>query len=265
MQSLMSKPSQDIPRLLLRAEFERRLQSNPRYSLRRFAEQLEIDSSLLSKIIQGKRKISSEMARKIIQNGNLSEDEKEVFVSRYMLAHLGQDSMNTKPSKTAKNTISQVLFAVISDPVHYVILELLTIERYRSDLELMARAIDRSVAEVQSCLRKLRTVGLVEGSHRDWKRASGRNLIADPKTTGPALKASHQKILEKSVVAMNEVPIELRSHLWMTLPVNPAKIPVAKALLEEFRDRLTDTLETGETESVYHLVFNLFPAHRISS
>jgi uncharacterized protein (TIGR02147 family) len=254
----------DIPRSLLHSEFKRRSAVNPRYSLRRFAQQLEIDPSLLSKIIQGKRKISAEIAKKVIKNGNLSANEKEVFISQYLKEQLDHESemSSAENAKQKERALSQAVFGVISDPIHYVILEMLSIPKFRKNLDTMAHTLEMTRAQIQSCLRRLRTVGLVSGSHLSWTRLEGRNLIADPKVSGPSMRLSHRRILEKSIQAMDNVPIEKRSHLWMTFPVNPSKLPIAQALLEEYRGKITDLLEEGPTESVYHLSFNLFPAHR---
>jgi transcriptional regulator with XRE-family HTH domain len=48
----------------LRAEFERRQQSNPRYSLRAFARHLGTDHSTLSQILRSRRNLSARLVRR---------------------------------------------------------------------------------------------------------------------------------------------------------------------------------------------------------
>ncbi|MCB0367115.1 MAG: helix-turn-helix transcriptional regulator [Bdellovibrionaceae bacterium] len=67
----MEKESHDEFRQLLQEELDRRISKNPRYSLRAFAAALQVDSSLLSKILNNKRAISLSMAEHLIGRLNL--------------------------------------------------------------------------------------------------------------------------------------------------------------------------------------------------
>src|SRR5690606_17555426 len=52
-------------RELLKNEFHRRTEKNPTFSMRAFSLKLGIDQSLLSKLLQGKRSFSEDVASKI--------------------------------------------------------------------------------------------------------------------------------------------------------------------------------------------------------
>ncbi|HAZ13222.1 MAG: hypothetical protein A2X86_00670 [Bdellovibrionales bacterium GWA2_49_15] len=63
-------------RLYLKAQLAERQGRNPRYSLRSFARFLEIDSSALSKIMNGKRALGQKMMQRMgerLQKGPQSE------------------------------------------------------------------------------------------------------------------------------------------------------------------------------------------------
>ncbi len=62
-------------RQFLEDELARRSQNYPRYSLRAFARHLEVDSSFLSKILNGKRTVTMRTIRMFGERLNLTPDE----------------------------------------------------------------------------------------------------------------------------------------------------------------------------------------------
>jgi plasmid maintenance system antidote protein VapI len=61
---LESNQTSDL-RGLIEEEFMRRREKNPKYSLRGYARHLEVDPSLLSKVLRNKRNISKNLSKKI--------------------------------------------------------------------------------------------------------------------------------------------------------------------------------------------------------
>lgn len=66
-------------RQFLEDELARRSQNSPRYSLRAFARHLEVDSSFLSKILNGKRTVTMRTIRMFGERLNLTHDELQRF------------------------------------------------------------------------------------------------------------------------------------------------------------------------------------------
>ncbi len=66
-------------RLLLQRELVKRCKSNERYSLRSFAQYLNVDSSRLSKMLRGQRPINSQYVEKIGKRLGLSPMTIEEF------------------------------------------------------------------------------------------------------------------------------------------------------------------------------------------
>ncbi|AHI04989.1 hypothetical protein BDW_02405 [Bdellovibrio bacteriovorus W] len=66
-------------RQFLEDELARRSQNYPRYSLRAFARHLEVDSSFLSKILNGKRTVTMRTIRMFGERLNLAPDELSRF------------------------------------------------------------------------------------------------------------------------------------------------------------------------------------------
>ncbi|MNJ92610.1 hypothetical protein D3C87_102830 [compost metagenome] len=66
-------------RQFLEDELARRSQNSPRYSLRAFARHLEVDSSFLSKILNGKRTVTMRTIRMFGERLNLQNEELQRF------------------------------------------------------------------------------------------------------------------------------------------------------------------------------------------
>lgn len=66
----------------LQSTLERRAQANPRYSLRAFARDLQMDPSVLSKILLGNRGISSGNLVKLCKGLGYSDEQTQVYLSQ---------------------------------------------------------------------------------------------------------------------------------------------------------------------------------------
>ena len=66
-------------RIFLKKELKRRCSRNPNYSLRAFARFLEIDVSLLSKVLRAKHTMSESTFKKIARRMKLDEVTHEKF------------------------------------------------------------------------------------------------------------------------------------------------------------------------------------------
>ncbi|MGZ3843673.1 MAG: DUF4423 domain-containing protein [Bdellovibrio sp.] len=86
-------------RQYLEDELARRSQSYPRYSLRAFARHLEVDSSFLSKILNGKRTVTMRTIRMFGERLNLNPDE---------LKHFGEISRERKMKRKLERLLDKM-------------------------------------------------------------------------------------------------------------------------------------------------------------
>jgi plasmid maintenance system antidote protein VapI len=63
------------------AELERRKKKNPRYSLRAFAQALQVDPSALSRILSGKQELSLQSCLRLVKQLTMSAEERKLFVA----------------------------------------------------------------------------------------------------------------------------------------------------------------------------------------
>ena len=79
-----------------------------------------------------------------------------------------------------------------------------------------------------------------------------------------ALRISHRQSIEQALLALNEIPIELRDITSITMAIDLKRLPLAKKIIKEFRLKMSDVLEKGDQSEVYNLNIQLLPVSRRS-
>jgi plasmid maintenance system antidote protein VapI len=241
-------------------EFRRHLQNelilrckrNPRYSLRAFAQQLEIDASALSKILNGKRPIGRKTILQLGSRLGMKPDE----LKRYT---------GTPDEQDAEDTFEQLAldqFAIISDWYHFAILELMATDRFNPDPKSIARTLGLKLVEVNAAISRLKRVGLLEISNDGiWKdKSSGFSTNLGSDILSGAHRLMQEQFLTKALEALRSTPIELRDHSTMTVAIDTKKLPEARERMKKFRRSLAKFLADGDSKTaVYNLNLALFP------
>lgn len=234
---------------LLQGAYRTRRDRNPSYSLRAFSRAIGISPTTLSKVFRYERNLSPRNLKKLASFLELSPFEVEKLSVR-SLARLG--------GKAVSRTLEEDEFRLISDWYYFAILSLAKTSTCLADARWIAKRLGLSAVEAQGALRRLERMGLV--------RKKGRKLIRTSEpihTTSDvpsfALKKFHRQQLAIAIQAIERVPLDRRDITSTTMAIDPARIPLAKKKLAEFRELLSDFLEGGERKDVYLLSLQLFP------
>jgi DNA-binding MarR family transcriptional regulator len=234
---------------VLRIELARRIERNGRYSLRAFARALAVPASTLSRALNGHRTISLDVASRIVDGLMLAPRERRLFL----------DSLapSKKPAAAAVVDLEEDTFRAVSDWYHYAIMEMTFLKRFDPDPRWIAARLGLEPLTVQLALDRLRKLGLVERVGAKLKKTQ-RTLWARAKdgTTTAALRAFQRQCLALAEQALENVPIERRTATTVMLPVDPAKLPLARGLIEDFAVELCRTMATGNMTDVYQLTIH---------
>jgi uncharacterized protein (TIGR02147 family) len=158
----------------------------------------------------------------------------------------------------AVQLVSQDDFAVISDLCHYALLELTFADGFDPAPRAIARRLGLTTIEVEQALARLKRLGLIEARGDTLAKTERFVQTADPQLTTPALKAQQREIIARSREALEKQSLERRSHTGMTMCIDPARIPIAKKMINDFMFRLCEVLEGGPRREVYQLSVGLF-------
>jgi uncharacterized protein (TIGR02147 family) len=242
--SLTSSGHLNDPRLFLSSELGRRIQKNPRYSLRRFAQALGISHTVLSLVLSGKRPLSKKAAVKISDFFGFDPEKRDSFVA----------NRKAKPSQRMLQAdrytqLSLDTFAVIADWYHFAILSLLEIPGAKLEARWISTRLGISEIEAKLAIERIERLDLL-GKPIDMKNTNST----------AATRTFHRQLLEKALESMEQDPFELRDLSSMTMAIDPAQVPYARERIREFRDELTADLEKrGKPKEVYNLNVQFFP------
>lgn len=239
-------------RVMLERELSRRSKKNPSYSLRSFAKSLDMDASLLSKLLSGKRPINDGHILKLGPKLGLSLRGLKKF----------QEGSNDKISAAFK-PLSLDQYDLISEWEHYAILELVSLKSFKPCLKWVATQLKSTTNKVRACVKRLERSGLLkieeDGSWVDISSGYSTHILGENITT-EAHKASQKEILKKAIKSIDDIDFKKRDQSSMMLSTSPEKIIKAKKMITKFRRELTYFLEdTEDKTAVYQLSVSLFP------
>jgi hypothetical protein len=241
----MKCDNQDF-RHLLQQEFISRCRKNPSYSLRAYARALKIQPSPLSAILRGKRPITRKMKHRLGFSLGLKPEE-----FAYEASSVQKIELDT--------------FAIISDWYHFAILELTRVKSFRPDPNYIAKVLGVSRTQVEIAMGRLERVGLLKIEGKRWIDMTNNGFatnIHDDLTTEAARRLQKQ-ILEKSIQALEDIPIAERDHTSMTMAIHSGDLKKAKNKIRRFRRELCKQLERNPNPThVYHLNISLYPVSK---
>jgi transcriptional regulator with XRE-family HTH domain len=152
----------------LREELARRRRVNARYSLRAFGEFLAIDHSTLSQILRGRRPLPPGFMRTCATRLNIGAEETLIYA-----AAATEDLAQLEAGVQRMHWIGEAT-ALMSNPAHWQLLQLLRSPEWRSDMRWAAERIGNGIDAVNDALSRLLRLGLLR-IERDgtWRDATG--------------------------------------------------------------------------------------------
>ena len=238
---------------ILNDELSRAKATNPSYSLRAFARRLGVSPTTLSLLLNGHRPASQKFARSVAKALSLDPKQTHELLSLYELKQ-------TKVESQAEDLrLKADQFHVISDWHHFAVLSLLETNKAKADPAWLAQRLNISVLSAKAALERLERLDLIELDSKNTFKLTGKQIQTTDDIASSAIKKNHAQILEQAKHSLANDPLELRDLLSVTMAVDPSKLPQAKVLMREFRQKLCSFMELGEKSEVYSLSLQLIP------
>lgn len=229
-------------RLWLQEEFSRRCRTNTSFSIRAFAKYLGVDSSALSQILSGKRRVSDKM------------------MERFFTRLESRADFQNKNNKAEPYSIIQAdVFAVIADWHHFAILDLTLLKGFKSDPCWIASKLDISLSQTQFAIERLKRLGMLAEKNGKLKKAKSLYSNYIEGASSSAHKEYQRQVIGKALTAIDHCPQEKKDITGITIAANSKKLAEAKEKIKAFRRELCAFMEDGEGDSVYHLTLQLYP------
>lgn len=232
---------------LIRSEFTRRKNKNQAYSLSAFAKHLQLDQSLFSKILSGKKKISDRMASEL-------------------LLRIGYAPEKIDGALKGFRFLEEEEFNFLSDWLPFAILELCKTKGFKSDVKWMAQRLGVHFTEVANGLARLEQFGYLTQDKKTGRLQLQRpdNNWANTTKTSMARKQLQKKFAEMSLQSIDEIPFQNRDHGSLTVAIDKKRLPELKEKLNQFRLELGEFLQRDPNlNEVYQITMTVFPLTKV--
>ncbi len=236
-----------------------RQKSNESYSLRAFSRDLGMHPSTLSQILNRKKHLPKKNIKGVVENLELSPIEETLFRENYYQTKTKLDQIKISEDYFKRVMIDETYFNIIAEWEYYAILTLVEVDNFVSDAAFVADRLEITKERAREVIKGLIKSGLLARDENDEFVLTKGPLRTTEDISSRALKISHKKTLDMSKDKLDEVEVELRDFSSMTIAVNPEKLPEAKTIIREFRQKLASLLRDGKKQDVYQLAVQLYP------
>jgi uncharacterized protein (TIGR02147 family) len=232
--------------------------------LRAFARDLEVSSSRLSEVLNGRYGLSRESAAAISKRIAWTEAERSFFCDLVESEHARASKKKREARARIESTpssyqqLSLDSFQVIADWFHYAILELTLIQGFRSDVKWIAGKLGISEHVAAAAIERLKRLDLLE--EVDHVLRATDSFTASPSgIPSEALKKFHRQLLEKTLTAIQMQTLEERDLSHLILAIDRSQMTEAKEEIRKFRRSFDARFgKAQKKDEVYCLGINFF-------
>ncbi|WP_413612286.1 TIGR02147 family protein [Bdellovibrio sp. HCB-110] len=257
----------------LQAEFMRRLKKNPSYSLRAYARDLEMNSSLLSEVLNNKRGISQKTLLKLSEKFRMTKSHQEIFNDLFLaqssksqnIKKNAQDRLKKSREKHRIKRLDKQTFKILSDWYHAAILELTEITEFKNDSAWIAKKLGISTQQAEDAIERLLQVGLIQEVNGTLK-AQPDIVLTNSETTFEAIKQFHRQTLQKAALSFEKDAPAEREFNSMILAIPKEELPELKKQIQIFMQKFWQGLADKPKDDLYCMNIQFFPvARKVSS
>lgn len=258
-------PSSSKLQAVLQQAWLERKRMRPDYSLRKFAEFLDVDATALSRIIKGERKPTPETLVKICDR--LAMNPSEMAQLESTAGNRGRPTKNKKEIKPATSEpadyqlLDNDTFEAMSNWYYYGILESAYLDDFKADPKWLARRLDISEMEAKIAINTLQRLNMIQiDADGKWHDTYDHVTNIVPNVSDASRRKLQKQLLEKAIIALETVPIEKRDQTSMTFAVDSHTLAAAKERIKQFRRDMNQLMQQSKNrDEVYQLTVSLFP------
>ncbi|MBO9666502.1 MAG: TIGR02147 family protein [Bdellovibrio sp.] len=257
----------DNYRIFLNDLISERGRKNASLSLRSFANFTHVSVSVLSRVLNGERMLTANVAVKIAMSLKFTAKETQHLLNLIDLERATSDDDRAKIFKRMQGPhkskiLSLETFRLIAEWQHFAIMALTHVKGFRSDAFWIADRLKISPTQTKSSVERLMGLNLLrqEGKKLVVQDTSLQTTIDIP---DGAIQESHRQQLQKAQEALSEIEVSLRDFTSLTLNMNLTDLKVAKNKIREFVDDFEKTLEKKPSDQVFQLNVQLYPLTKI--
>jgi len=253
-------------RTFLIDEFQRRIRTNEKYSLRSMSRELGLRAPALSDILAGRYGLSSSAAQSVASKLGLNAEESLYFVSLVEIDHGRSSAIRGAAEKRLRRIRSNASqfkqladdqFNLFSKWYHPVVLEMISMHQTAKTSDI-ASAIGITSSEVNSSIDFLVDLGFVQKSGSRYLRSTPF-LIGDSSTPQAHIRTFHKQLLQLASKAIDRDAAQLRKSLSTVMSFDASRLAEARNEIDAFHSKLIEKFETSKKpDSVFGITIQLF-------
>jgi len=212
---------------------------------------LGVDQSSLSKFFKGERAFSRETIKHALEKLALDDSTK---------LQIEEDIKNRESEYMVPE---EEVIKLLSHWKYWAILEFLKID-YTGNSQFIAERLGLTEKEVETSLEELIDQKFIQYNDGLYKLLKPNNNWISNKRTSEARKDFQRMLLQLSLDALKDVPIDFREHGSLTVAIDKRKLPEIKEKIRTFQKDLGKMVQRkGELNEVYQLTISFFPITKI--
>lgn len=251
-----SERGSSIENILKEKFLELRLR-NPSFSLRAYAKKLDLSSGALSDILNGKRRVSRKVLKKLIERLGIDDEAKIQIMNQFERNQLDTHLGKAPPSQFLRISADQ--FRSIADWYHYAILSLMNTDDFQSDHLWIADRLGISNQVAEQAVERLMRLGMISVDESGSFRRSAPNFETSDDVANISIRQAHMQNLELAQKSLDQHDVAIRDFSFFTMAVSAERLPRAKAMIRRFQEELAAEFSNGSKDEVYRLSTQLFP------
>lgn len=243
--------------MMIKRDLSERQRSNSQYSLRAYARDIGIHASTLSQILNGNRPLPFKDSATVVRNLKLDQRERTLFMESLMRKKTSLDAIKID-DLDRRFMLDESYYKIIAEWEHFAVLDLFELDNFTPTVESIALKLDLTLTRTQVVLSNLFLAELLKEENGELIKVHD-----DIRTTedifNAALRDSHIEAMQMGVEKIKEIEVELRDFSSTTVGVDLDKLPEAKTIIREFRQKMTALLRDGRKTDVYQLAIQFYP------
>lgn len=259
-------------RSILKDELSKRCASNSHYSLRAFAKHLNLEPAHLSRVLNGKKNISSQTAKNISEILFIKEQDQNYFMSlvEYVTSKKQKDKERAfeRIKKYAPQDESVQLqmeaLKVLSEWYHVAILDAVFLNEptFKAPSDF-ASYLGITTIEAKLAIERLIKLGLLEQTKTGFKKTHLKLKSTDD-VPNLYLRKFHKQMIEKALLSLETQSVYERYVKGKTFTFSKKDIPQLKKIIDRFFEEVSQFIQTskGKKDALYQLNTQLFDLRR---
>ena len=254
---------------ILKLYFNRKKLTNPNYSMRALARDVNVSPAYVSTILSGKKKIAEARLKDFIRVLDLDDiatlQLKKALYPGYKSHSSDNDGQLSEDDINFFNKykpLDKKKYDILNDWYNIAIMDLTTCKDFVNDPVWIAKKLNIRQLEVEIAIENLKRHGLLELSNGKLQKLESK-LRFPTKVSQMVIRKFHKQMIKKACDELDlkndDENFANRLISGTTFALNPAKIDLLKEKIQNALYEVASMASEGTCESVYQFNIQFFP------